>query len=608
MSTSGPMNRMPVLPLSSLRARLLFLIALATLPALIFVFFAAVNEGSAQFARAKEDAFHLANLASREHRQQIQGARELLRWLGDKLAQEGTKSMLFTDPDFIQALLAGHPQLANIGILSPDGEVLASAYPLPHFPAMRNNPAFIAALESNDVATGRYIVSPIFEQPTLNHAYAVRDADGHVICVLFTGLNLNWLSEMAAQIDFPGPFSLLIADRTGQVLAYAGTTKREIASADGLRIPEIAILSETKRGQRLEIGGAGVHRYFVAAPMGEDPDLYVAVSLSHAQVLRLSNSAFYRTLGALGLLTLFTAAVVYIAAELAVLRALRSLAKTVTRFGRGDLSARVVPLRGYNELASVARAFNDMADSLAAQHREALEAQAQLRALSDRLRQVREAESARIARELHDEIGQLLTSLKFELSHLPARCDRNAEGDSCAQDLSNSVDAMNQRIAGALEFVRRISSELRPSVLDKLGLAAALEWQARELESQTGLVIHVEAVDVEPILDELVSVTLFRIAQEALTNIVRHAEAAMANVHLYRTACELVLEVEDNGKGFTASVVEPGQSLGIVGMRERALLINGQLIIEGTPGQGTRVRVCVPLPSEPGPIYAHSFG
>jgi signal transduction histidine kinase len=585
---------------------LLFLIALATLPALIFVFFAAVNEGSAQFARAKEDALHLANLASREHRQQIQGARELLRWLGDKLAREGTQSTLFTDPDFIQALLAGHPQLANIGILSPDGEVLASAYPLPHFPAMRDNPAFIAALESDDVATGRYIVSPIFEQPTLNHAYAVRDADGHVICVLFTGLNLDWLSEMARQIEFPGPFSLLIADREGRVLTYAGSTKSEIAAVDGMRIPEIATLSETRRGQRLEIHGAGVRGYFVAVPMGEDPNLYVAVGLPHAEVLQVSNSVFYRTLGALGLLTLFTAAAVYFAAELAVLRALRSLAKTVTRFGSGDLSARVAPLRGYNELTSVAWAFNAMADSLAAQHHEALEAQAELRALSGRLRQAREAEAARIARELHDEIGQLLTSLKIELSHLPLRCNRNSGRDSCARDLSSSIDAMNQRIAAAIDFVRRISSELRPSVLDNLGLAAALEWQARELESHTGLVIHVEAVDVEPVLDELVSVTLFRIAQEALTNIVRHAEAAMANVHLFRTERELVLEVEDDGKGFAASAVEPDKSLGIVGMRERALLINGQLIIEGTPGQGTRVRVCVPLPPEPEELYAHS--
>lgn len=601
-----PTNRPPILPFPSLRARLLFLIALATLPALVFAFFAAMNEALSQLARAKEDALHIANLASREHRQQIQGAKELLHWLGGKLAKEGTQSTLFTDPEFIQALLSGHTQLANIGILSPDGEVLASAYPLKRFPNMKDNPAFVAALNSHDVTTGKYIVSPIFEQPTLNHAYAVRDAGGNVICVLFTGLNLNWLSEMARQLEFPGPFSLLIADREGRVLTYVGSTKSEIADIEEMRIPEIATLSQTGRGQLLEIHGAGVHRDFVAAPMGEDPDLYVAVGLPHAEILQVSNSAFYRTLGALGLLTLFTAASVYLAAELAVLRALRSLAKTATRFGSGDLSARVVPLWGYNELSSVAQAFNGMADSLATRHREALEAQAQLRALSDRLRQAREAEAARIARELHDEIGQLMTSQRIELSRLPLCCERKADGGTCAEDLRASVDAMREQIAVAIDFVRRISSELHPSVLDKLGLAAALEWQARELESRTGLVIHVKVEDVESVPDELVSVTLFRIAQEALTNVVRHAEAATASVHLFQNGGELILEVEDDGKGFDVNAVKPDQSLGVIGMRERALLINGRLVIEGAPGHGTRVRVSVPLSPELEEFHAHS--
>ncbi len=600
------MNRMGKLSPSSLRMRLLFLIALATLPALIFVFFAAVNEASARFARTREDALHLANLASREHCHQIQGARELLHWLGRKLAQEGTQSELFSDPDFIQALLAGHPQLANIGMLSPDGEVLASAYPLSHFPAMRDNPAFIAALKSNDVATGKYIVSPIFEQPTLNHAFAVRDSDRRVISVLFTGLNLNWLSEMARQVEFPGPFSLFIVDRDGRVLTYAGTANSEISAAEGMRIPEIAKIAETRRGQRLEIHGAGVHRYFVATSTGEDPNLYVAVGLPHTQILQVANSAFYRTLGALGLLTLFTAAAVYFAAELAVLRALRSLAKTVTRFGSGDLSARVVLIRGYNELTSVGRAFNAMADSLAAQHRDALEAQAQLRALSSRLQQARETEAVRIARELHDEIGQLLTSLRIELSRLPVRCDQHARGGSCAQELSSSVREMTRQIAEAIEFVRRISSELRPSVLDKLGLPAALEWQAREVESRTGLVVHVEVGDVEPILDELISVTLFRIAQEALTNVVRHANATGVNLRLLRTERELVLEVVDDGKGFATGVITPDKSLGIIGMRERAILVSGELTIDGTSGQGTRLRVRVPLPPERNVLHAHS--
>ncbi len=167
---------------------------------------------------------------------------------------------------------------------------------------------------------------------------------------------------------------------------------------------------------------------------------------------------------------------------------------------------------------------------------------------------------------------------------------------------------MNGQIAAAVDFVRRISCELRPGVLDKLGLTAALEWLAHETEGHSDLVVQIEADDVDSALDELISVTLFRIVQEALTNVVRHAQACIVEIHLTTTAEGIVLEIRDDGEGIPMDTINSSESLGIISMRERAMLINGCLSIHGVSGQGTTVSVTVPLQPALEVPDAHSAG
>lgn len=583
----------PSLPIS-LRGRLLFLICLATLPAVLFAFFVAENERAAALARMERDALHLARLASREHAHQLQGSRELLSWLGAKLAREGLQSPIVRDPGFVQALLAGHPQLANIGVLSPAGEVLASAYPLPSYRSWSDNPAYVAALRSEDVVSGTYLVSPIFERPTLNHAFAARNAGNEVMAVLFDGIDLGWLARIEDQSGSPEGFSLFIVDSADTILAQGSPSDENLPVGGGVRVPGLSALPTSRHGRVLEIGDSGVRRYFLAAPLQQAPGLLVAVAMPHDRVVGQANSAFYRALLALGVITLFTIAAVFIAAELGILRGLRSLARVAQRFGAGDLSVRARVPRTHDELAAVAKAFNEMADSLAARHRDAVEAQARLRALASRLHVAREAEAVRIARELHDELGQVLTSLKIDLSRLPTHCPPGGLALPCAAALEGGVASMSGRIEAAVDFVRRISSDLRPGVLDKLGLTAALDWQAREIETRTGLAVQVEADVDDGALDERVSVTLFRIAQEALNNVIRHAGAALVEIGLVATEEDTVLTVSDDGHGIPSAAVDNRDSLGIIGMRERAALVGGKLAILGRPGQGTTVTVTVP--------------
>jgi signal transduction histidine kinase len=590
-----------------LRGRFLFLICLAILPAVLFSFFVAQSERSATLVRTEQDALHLADLAGREHAHQIRGASELLSWLGAKVARDGPNSPVITDPAFLRALLAGHPQLANIGILSPEGWVLTSAYPLANYRSWSDNPAYLAALRSEGVVVGKYLISPIFEQPTLNHAYAVRDAHHDVIVVLFSGLDLGWLSKMPHQSDLPNGFSLLVTDGDGRVLAWGDPARPDVVGAVDARIAGVSELSRSQHGRMLEVDGAGVRRYFVATPL-EATGLFAVVGLPYDSVLRRVNETFYRTLIGLGVLLLFTVAAVFIAAEFGILRGVRSLARAAQRLGAGDLTARAAVPRGHIEFSSLAMAFNTMADSLAARHHEAVDAQARLRALAGRLQVVRETEAARISRDLHDEIGQVLTSLKIDLSRLPLRCAESERYESCAAALKEDIATMSQQIDAAVDFVRHISSDLRPGVLDKLGLTAALEWQARETEARTNLVIQMEADDIGPRLDERFSVTLFRIAQEALTNVVRHAEAHVVEISLVATEEAIVLTVQDDGKGIPADSLESNESVGLIGMRERAILINGQLSIHGVPGQGTTVSVTVPLQPTPEVADAHSDG
>lgn len=211
----------------------------------------------------------------------------------------------------------------------------------------------------------------------------------------------------------------------------------------------------------------------------------------------------------------------------------------------------------------------------------------QLRALASRLQKVREEERTEVAREIHDELGQALTGLKLDIAWMKNRLPRDHEMmDQCVSVI--------QRIDQTLNAVRRIATSLRPSVLDQLGLAAALEWQGQEFRARTGIDVRMQiSTDNVHIPDELGS-SAFRILQESLTNIARHAKATRVTIKLDQTPSMLTLEITDNGIG-APSKLDGTESLGVVGMRERALACGGQFTISGYPNHGTTVSLRVPL-------------
>jgi len=220
------------------------------------------------------------------------------------------------------------------------------------------------------------------------------------------------------------------------------------------------------------------------------------------------------------------------------------------------------------------------------------ESEENLRALAVRLRSVREDEQIRIAREIHDELGQALTGLKMDLTWLTGKLLADQK------PLLKKIKSMFRLIDSTIHSVRKIASGLRPDLLDEVGLAAAIGWQARDFRLRTGIRCNVDLPPDSDGLDQERSTAMFRIFQEVLTNVVRHANATRVDVCMRQDADALTLEVQDNGRGITAAEMHSSKSLGLLGMRERVLLFSGKLEINGSRGRGTQVTVSLPLRSK----------
>nr|MDQ2693884.1 PAS domain-containing protein [Pseudomonadota bacterium] len=220
-----------------------------------------------------------------------------------------------------------------------------------------------------------------------------------------------------------------------------------------------------------------------------------------------------------------------------------------------------------------------------------VQSESRLRELTMRLENLREEESLRLARKIHDELGQHLTALRWDLAwvkeHLPDQ----------PLLLRQKVAGLDAVVDGLIKAVRHIAMELRPALLDDLGLVPAIDWLVREYRQRTGLACRFQARPGEgdPGPERTAAVALYRILQEAMTNILRHAKAQRVDILLRREPQAWVLEIKDDGVGISPAQLEGPGSLGLLGMRERALGVGGTLAVRAAPDRGTVVEVRVPL-------------
>ncbi len=265
------------------------------------------------------------------------------------------------------------------------------------------------------------------------------------------------------------------------------------------------------------------------------------------------------------------------------LQPLDELERTAARVQRGEVDRRapISPVAD-RELDRLRLTFNAMLDAGAAYR-------ARLREVAARALGAAEEERKRIARELHDETAQMLAALLIRIRLVQRAQDPDA--------LGKLLEEMRADVGQALEGIRRFARGLRPPALDELGLVPAIESHARSLEEISGLIITVESDEVQGGLPPQAELATYRIVQEALSNVVRHAHATRALVRIAREDELLVVTVEDDGRGFDPenAVSSEGGGLGLFGMKERAGYIGGAVEVASTPGRGTRVRAEIPL-------------
>ncbi len=233
--------------------------------------------------------------------------------------------------------------------------------------------------------------------------------------------------------------------------------------------------------------------------------------------------------------------------------------------------------------------FSDISDRKAGEE--------QLRKLTAHIQTAREEEKTRIAREIHDDLGGTLTALKMETYRLTGKLSGNTE----TAPLLEHVESMTQLLDNAVGVTRRVISDLHPSILDDLGLAAALEWQCAQFHKRTGIaceVVCAEDRDEEQKLDKTIAINLFRIAQEALTNVSQHSGATKVHVEFHQDEEEIILCMSDNGRGLPEGHVIAQKSYGVRGMRERVAQLGGHITFDKPAGGGLRVTVTVPLATE----------
>jgi signal transduction histidine kinase len=216
------------------------------------------------------------------------------------------------------------------------------------------------------------------------------------------------------------------------------------------------------------------------------------------------------------------------------------------------------------------------------------------RALAERVESVREEERTRIAREVHDVVGQLLTGLKMDLAWIRRRL-----GEIADEQLRQTIEVKLGSAVGLADVVmaegQRISSDLRPSVLDNLGLPAAIEFESRRFQQRSGIACELAPLPADLPLDTARATGVFRIFQEILTNVARHAQATRVRIRLGHAGDGIELEVADNGRGIRPEELADPKALGLFGIRERTGLLGGQLAVRGEPGRGTIVTLRVPV-------------
>jgi signal transduction histidine kinase len=584
----------------SLKTRLYLLVLAAFIPVAVLIFYVAEEQKAIETEAILHKTLMLAGAAAGEENLQLEATRNLLAGMSEAFLVAGGPAKMSS---FLAGLLRHAHGYEAFGILSTDGRLLADSDSSSGLRDYSGKPWFAACLQSKTLTIGRYHDEHIRGEPVLYFALPVLDRHKKIAAVVFAAMNLNWMNQTVFRrlADLPKGSRLILLDESRGMLSYDADLRRW--SVPSALDPSLHKKILTSRSGTLNATDEnGVARIYAFEPLTSSfraGTVFVVLEIPRASALRASKRIFIRNVALLILSALIAVASIWWASDIFILRRVRAMVAASRRLAAGDLGARIGEVGIQDEISHLAGVFDEMAVSLQTRlEREALvmasleQSREQLRKLAAHQNEVREEERIRIARELHDQFGQSLTILKMDLAWLKKQISL------VMMPVHEKMGAMSKVIDEALKNLHAVTAELRPVILDDFGLTAAIEWQIEEFRNRSGIDCRMENTGCEPNLPRDVATALFRIFQETITNIMRHAQADRVVVRLEERDGELILQVKDNGRGITEAEINDPKAFGLLGMRERLYPWNGRVTIKGRPGQGTRVTAYLPMPSK----------
>jgi len=412
--------------------------------------------------------------------------------------------------------------------------------------------------------------------------YPVRDAHGAPAGILALPLDLLKINAIVMEA-IPANAVVVVLDRDDRIMLRS----IEPAAWLGKIIPPGArsAIQGMREGFVTTRGADGIERLYALTTI---PDTGWRIAAGMPTDVALAN---YRMLRDQGLLLAFFVVLLVLTLAWriasAIIAPVQALARTAATVAAGETAARAAPT-GPGELQAVARQFNRMLDARADTDRVMLKREAELQNLYESLQSVREEERRRFAREMHDDLGHGLTVLRIDLDWLEARLP------PLEPPLQNRLAGIDIEIDHIVDSIRRISEDLRPAMLDNLGLNAAIENYVSRFSIRTGIACEVTLGRGKLDVGDKIGTAIFRLIQEALNNVLKHAQATRVAIGVQHKAGELLLLIEDNGTGLAETTGNGPSGFGVAGMRERVALLNGRFTLTSLPGQGVRIEVMIP--------------
>ena len=584
--------------LKSLRFRLMLLVFVAVIPAWIAIAFTAAEQRRIAVAKIQQNVLQLVESSAREEEQVLQGTRQILIALANFVRETNGKPSECSE--FCTDLLKQFKRYANLGAIKPNGEVFCSAVPLKEQANAADRTWFQRAVASGDFAFGDYQVGRITGKPVLVLAYPFPFVAGESTAVVFAALDLEWLNRYILKIEsqLPDGFTITQMDKNAVILARQPDAEQWVGRSMIKNASFREILSK-KKGVIEAIGDQDTHYIYAFAQLKSSlrkQPVYMILGIPSQLAFADSNRALRRNLILLGIVALLAILAAWFGGDLFIMRQVKAMAQASRQLATGEMSARTGLNYGNGELGQLAKTFDEMASALEQRQMERERAEMELkrsqelfRSLSAHLQEVREDERTRIARRIHDDLGQALTALKIDLAWLNKKLASNQ--DPVREKLQSMVTLINETVA----TVHNVSEDLRPGILDDFGLSAAIEWQAEEFQKRTGIECRISLASDESNLNKEKSTNLFRIVQESLTNVIRHADATKVEINLSEKDGMLLLEIVDNGKGISKDAITNPKSFGLIGIKERVHSLGGEVDIVGTPHEGTRLMVTMSI-------------